>query len=129
MPTEPEPSNGGTAPERDAEVLRRLEAQLFADPTLSRQLRRHTAALAGNTGATPPPSWWQMISCGLLLVCDAAVLRVAVNLNSVPLMTCAFLLFIGSAAPFVIKPRWQRRPRPARPPGRWRRPPAGQPPE
>jgi len=46
-------------------VLRRLEAELFTEPAQARRLRRCTAALAGNSGGTQPPTW-QLISCGLL---------------------------------------------------------------
>jgi hypothetical protein len=101
----------------EAEALRRLEADLFADPAQARRLRWYTAGLACNTSDPPPPTWWQLVSCALLLMVDAAVLSIAVNLNSAPLL--ALVLFVGTAVPFFIKPPWQRRPRLAR--GRKRR--------
>jgi hypothetical protein len=121
--THHEPPAGGSASGWEADVLRRLEAELYAEPGQARRLRRYTAALAGNTSGIPPPTWRQLLACGLLLVLDAAVLTVGVSLDSAPLLVLALALFVASAAPFFIKPRWQRRPRSGRGRHRRRRPP------
>jgi hypothetical protein len=92
-------------------VLRRLEADLFAEPAQARRLQRCTAALAGNTSGIPPPTWRQLLACAVLLVVDAAVLAVGVAFDSSPVLALALALFVGSAVPFFVKPRWQRRPR------------------
>jgi hypothetical protein len=101
----------GNPPASEAQLLRRLEAELTADPGRGRRLARYRAQMHANPDGVRPPTGRQLIASALVLGVDGLVLAVAVRLNSGVWLAVALLVFVAAAVPLCVPPRWARPPR------------------